>query len=397
MKWYSMSHKLISHSPDLKRLRDEGYEIDVKNAHLIVHSIPYVNSRREIALGTLVTPLGDLAGDRTSRPQDHVIHFAGEHPCDKEGNIIKGIQHSSGRKTLAEGIEVDHLFSNKPPSGYADYYEKVTNYIRIITSQAQAINHTVTAKTFKVSESNDPDIVFNYLDTNSSRAEIEAISAKLQNLKVAIIGLGGTGSYVLDFVAKTPVREIHIFDEDNFLSHNAFRAPGAASIDALRKQPKKVAYYHDKYSKMHKYIFPHEYHLTSSVLEELSGMNFVFVCIDEGEAKKSIIEKLTGSAIPFVDVGIGIDVVDGLLTGSARVTAGTSKKNDHINNRISFVDGGDGDYNKNVQIAEINALNAALAVIKWKKLFGFYHDLGNEYHTVYEININKLVNDETIS
>lgn len=392
-----MSHKLISHSPDLKRLRDEGYEIEVKNAHLLVHSIPYVNSKREIVRGMLVTPLGDLAGDRTAKPKDHVIHFAGEHPCDKEGNIIKGIQHSSGRKTLAEGIEVDHSFSNKPPSGYADYYEKVINYIRIIISQAQAIDHTATAKTFKVVEPNDPDIVFNYLDANSSRAEIEAISAKLQHLKVAIIGLGGTGSYILDFVAKTPVREIHLFDKDDFLSHNAFRAPGAASIDALRKQPKKVTYLHDVYSKMHKYIFSHEYHITSSVPEELLGMNFVFICIDEGEVKKSITEKLTGATIPFVDVGIGVNVVDGLLTGSARVTAGTSKKNDHINKRISFVDNGNGDYNKNVQIAEINALNAALAVIKWKKIFGFYHDLGKEYHTVYEINTNKMMNDETIT
>ncbi|VVB84939.1 ThiF family protein [uncultured archaeon] len=391
-----MSHRLISHSPDLKRLRDEGYEIEVKSAHLLVHSVPYVNSRREIALGTLVTPLDNLAGDRTTRPQTHVIYFAGEHPCDKEGNIIKGIQHSSGRITLAEGVEVDHSFSNKPSNGYADYYEKVTTYIGIIASQAQAINRAVTAKTFKVIDPTDPDIVFNYLDTNSSRAEIEAISAKLQNLKVAIIGLGGTGSYVLDFVAKTPVKEIHLFDEDKFLSHNAFRAPGAASIDTLRKQPKKVAYLHDLYSKMHKHIFPHEYHLTSSVLGELSGMNFVFICIDDGEAKKLIIEKLIGAAIPFVDVGIGINVVDGLLTGSARVTASTSKKNDHINKRISFIDGGVDDYNKNIQIAEINALNAALAVIKWKKLFGFYHDLDKEHHTVYEINTNKLVNDEAV-
>lgn len=392
-----MSHKLISHSPDLKKLRDEGYEIEVKNAHLLVYNIPYVNSKRELSHGTLVTPLGDLAGDRTAKPQDHMIHFVGEHPCDNEGNIINGIQNSSEIKTLADGIEIYHSFSNKPPSGYADYYEKVTTYIKIITSQAQAIDRTATAMTFKVIEPNDSDIVFNYLDTNSSRAEIETISAKLQNLKIAIIGLGGTGSYVLDFVAKTPVGKIHLFDKDDFLSHNAFRAPGAASIDALNKQPKKVTYLHDVYSKMHKYIIPHDYHLTSSVLEELLEMNFVFICIDKGEVKKLIIEKLTEADIQFVDVGMGISVVDGLLTGSARVTTVNPMKNDHINKRISFVDGGDDDYNKNVQIAEINALNAALAVIKWKKLFGFYHDLEKECHTVYEINTNKLMNDETIS
>ena len=392
-----MSHKLISHSPDLKKLRDEGYEIEIKNAHLLVHSVPYVNAKREIARGILVSPLGDLAGDRTAKPQDHVIHFAGEHPCDNAGNLIKGIQHSSGRKTLAEGVDVDYSFSNKPGNGYEDYYEKVTTYVKIIESPAQSIDRTITAKTFKVIESNDPDIVFHYFDTNSSRAEIETISAKLKDLKIAIIGLGGTGSYVLDFVAKTQVKEIHLFDEDYFHSHNAFRAPGAVSLEVLREQPKKVTYLHRIYSKLHKHITPHDYHLTTATLEELAGMSFVFICIDRGEIKKEIVQKLTALAVPFVDVGIGISAIDGLLTGSVRVTTATPAKNDHIDKLVSFSDGGDDDYDKNVQIAEINALNAALAVIKWKKLFGFYHDLGKEHHSVYDINVNKLINNEIVS
>jgi len=35
-------------------------------------------------------------------------------------------------------------------------------------------------------------------------------------------------------------------------------------------------------------------------------------------------------------------------------------------------------YNSNIQIAEINALNCCLAIIKFKKFFGFYLDLENE-------------------
>jgi tRNA A37 threonylcarbamoyladenosine dehydratase len=34
-----------------------------------------------------------------------------------------------------------------------------------------------------------------------------AINDKLKPLRIGIVGLGGTGSYVLDFVAKTPVKE----------------------------------------------------------------------------------------------------------------------------------------------------------------------------------------------
>lgn len=390
-----MSQKLISLNPDLRQLRDEGYEIEIKKGHLLVHHIPYATANRSVAFGVLVTPLGDLAGDKTKAPTDHVIFFVGDHPCYKDGTLLQAIQHSTGRRTLAEGIDVDHSFSNKPTNGYPDYYQKVVTYARIISAEAEALDATVRARTHRViSTEDDPNAVFNYLDTNSIRSGIEAISSRLQNLKIGIVGLGGTGSYVLDFVAKTPVREIHIFDEDTFLTHNAFRAPGAPSIETLRSEPKKVTYLHGIYSRMHKFVIPHEYHVSESNLADLSPLNFVFVCIDDGKTKKPIVESLVRSEIPFIDVGIGMEDVDGLLTGSARVTCVSPEKRDHIETRISFSDPEDNVYDSNVQIAEMNALNAALAVIKWKKRFGFYHDLEKEHHSTYEINVNKIVNDE---
>jgi hypothetical protein len=42
-------------------------------------------------------------------------------------------------------------------------------------------------------------------------------------------------------------------------------------------------------------------------------------------------------------------------------------------------------YKSNIQIAELNALNAVMAVIRWKKLFGFYVDDACEFHSVYRI------------
>ncbi len=389
-----MLHKLISHNPDLKKLRDEGYEVEIKSAHILVHNVPYVTAQKEIARGTLVSPL-DMAGEKTTKPSNHVIHFAGEHPCDKDGSLLKGIQHSSGRKTLADGIDVDHSFSNKPRDGYNDHHHKITMYVRIIEAHAQVIDPTATARTFKPVESIDPDIPFHYFDTNSSRAEIEALSMKFASMKIAIVGLGGTGSYVLDMIAKTPVAEIRLFDADDFLSHNAFRAPGAASLDELNAQPKKVNYLHEKYSKLHKNIVPLVHHLTEETLTHLEGVNFVFMCIDESSIKKVIVQKLLESNIPFTHVGIGVNIIDDELAGVARVTLVTSEKNDHVADRISFSDGEENDYSRNIQIAELNALNAALAVIKWKKIVGFYHDQEHEHNATYDINVNKIINNET--
>ena len=52
-------------------------------------------------------------------------------------------------------------------------------------------------------------------------------------------------------------------------------------------------------------------------------------------------------------------------------------------------------YARNIQIADLNALNAILAVIKWKKLFGFYVDLEREHHSTYTINGNVLMNEDS--
>ena len=52
----------------------------------------------------------------------------------------------------------------------------------------------------------------NFQDTLTSRAEITDLSAKFKDDVVAVIGLGGTGAYVLDFLVKTPVKEIRAFD-----------------------------------------------------------------------------------------------------------------------------------------------------------------------------------------
>ena len=54
----------------------------------------------------------------------------------------------------------------------------------------------------------------------------------------------------------------------------------------------------------------------------------------------------------------------------------------------------DNDYSRNIQVAELNALNAALAVIKWKKFLGFYIDIEQEHSSYYQIDGNHIVNVE---
>ena len=388
-----MLSKLILHNSDLKRLMDEGYEIEVRGGHLIVHHIPYVNSNREVKIGKLISTLL-MSNEVTLKPDNHVINFMGEHPCNNDGNIITSIQHVVVNQQLFNDIILNHSFSNRPPNGYDNYYDKVTRYVELIIAPAKSIDPKVTATTFRVMECSQEESVFRYLDTNSSRANINFINEKFKGQRIGIIGLGGTGSYILDQVAKTPVDEILLFDNDEFLLHNAFRAPGAPTIQILNEQQMKVDYFASIYSNMRRGIVPYAEKITEQNIELLKGLSFVFICIDSNSARGMIISHLKKIQIPFIDVGLGVEIVEDSLAAILRVTLGTPSKHDHIFDRIGTVDTDDNEYSTNIQIADLNAMNALMAVLKWKKINGFYKDLKEEHHATYTVNTGQLLNDD---
>jgi hypothetical protein len=261
-----MSATLINRSPDLVRLQNEGYELQIVRGvgvHLLVHGVPYVNGGSKVMRGTLVTPM-TLNADVTVTPVDnHQTWFVGEHPCNNDGTEISGIKHGSGSILLGDGIVANHSFSAKPRGylKYADYHAKITRYVEIISAPARSIDPGVKATNFKPVIDDDSTSVFRYVDTATSRAGIGAVAQKLVIPKLAIVGLGGTGGYILDFVAKTHVREIHLFDGDVFSQHNAFRAPGAPALEDLTN-PFKVDYFAAIYGQMRRGVVPHAIYIT---------------------------------------------------------------------------------------------------------------------------------------
>jgi hypothetical protein len=394
----SMSIIPIDRSPDLQQLRQEGYNVQITNAgYLVVHDVPYVNAKGEIAVGALVSNL-DLAGDVTAQPQDHTAKFIGEYPCDSQGKTLEVLKHQSGSYDVGSGLVAQHSFSRKPARGhYEDYHEKMTAYVALLGKYAAAIDPEITAKTHRVIEPEDDNSPFNYLDTASARAEINTITARLAEDAVAIIGVGGTGSYVLDLVAKTPVKKIHIFDADRFLTHNAFRAPGAPAIEELRLQPLKVEYFASIYGRMHRGIVPHPFKIDASNVAELEVMSFVFLCMEGGDAKRAIVEKLEAMGIPFVDVGMGLYAKRNSIGGMLRSTISLPDFRDTARARISFAaDDAVNEYDKNIQVADLNALNACLAVMAWKKLRGFYFNLGKERFVSFTIANSLFVKDDIL-
>jgi hypothetical protein len=307
------------------------------------------------------------------RPVDHQIFFCGSHPHQLDGTAIKNLGGGTASLKLeSTDLIVQRSFSNKPTDGFSDWFEKIESYVTIISGPAIQ-QYNANPLTFRVLEETTTS-VFKIRDTLTSRAEIGDLALKFQNEIVAIIGLGGTGSYVLDFIAKTPVIEIRGFDVDWFHAHNAFRSPGRIETCELGKR--KAEIYQKRYEEFRTGIRMEAKFILANSTEELKGVTFAFVCVDKGSSRTEIFKVLSHLNIPFIDTGMGIDRNSDLISGTVRTTYFPAQSvNETLEKKwVPMADIPDEEYQNNIQISELNALNACFAVIKYKQLRGFYVD-----------------------
>ena len=390
-----MSHALIARNDDLRCLQEAGYTLRIAGGHLLVENVPYVTPEKKVQEGTLAMDL-DLSAISTIPPTSHVAYWAGEFPSTADGNKLVALIHENAEKTrISEDLPAAYSLSAKPDTPYGDYRRKVETYVDILGNEARKIRPDATAQQWKrATASDDEDDVFRFPDTASSRQGVADLRPLFRGQRVAIVGLGGTGSYVLDFVAKTPVDEIHLYDGKRFLDYNAYRAPGAYGLTDLEGGPFKTEIHASRYRSMRRRVIPHSTNISQENLEDLEGFSTVFLCMDGHRIKKQILQTILASNTLVIDAGMGLYRVDttGPVAGIVRTTMCDPERRDHAEVCIPLdsVDD-DTEYDRNIQIVELNALNAALAVIKWKKEIGFYNDLERELNSEYTIDGNRLV------
>lgn len=383
-----MFQKLVNHNEDIGRLVDKGYAVAFDSNYLVVRDIPYLDRGRELQIGAIVSKLDFIDPNRV-RQTDHQVFFAGSAPHGLDGNPIPNL--GGGQVTLAlseacKDIVVQRSFSNKPKKTgkFADHFDKIESYVRIISGPAIEL-HNASPYTFRVVSDATANTVFKVQDTLTSRAEITDLSKNLNDDIVAVIGAGGTGAYVLDFLVKTPVREIRIYDPDPFYVHNAFRSPGRVKEMEFGKPKAEV--YLSRYENFRDGIKAIPRYLDSDCAEEMKGVTFAFVCVDRGTSRASIFDLLISEQIPFIDVGMGLDRRHGPIGGMLRTTyyAATASQEMRDKNLSPLTDKDEDVYKTNIQIAELNAINACLAVMKFKQLRGFYYEEGSPYHLLFQI------------
>jgi hypothetical protein len=296
-----------------------------------------------------------------------------------------------------QDVVVQRRFSNKPKAtgSFQDFFEKIESYVGIISGPAIEL-YLANPLTFRMVDGIESDPIFKFHDTLTSRAEITDLAAKFHNDIIAVIGLGGTGGYVLDFLVKTPIREIQAFDLDPFYVHNAFRSPGKLETGEFGKP--KADVYQARYENFRNGLSITPKFLDASCTNDLDGVTFAFVCVDKGPSRAGIFDLLISMGIPFIDVGMGLDRKNGPLNGMLRTTYYSAENGQKLRDkRLAPEHETTADiYRTNIQISELNALNACLAVIRFKQLRGFYSEELPYFNLAFEICDLKIVSEYTL-
>lgn len=395
-----MFQKLVNHNEDIRRLVEKGYAVAFDGGYLIVRDIPYLDNERQLQIGTIVAKFDDVDGCRVV-PTDHQIYFAGSAPCELDGRPIPNMGGGPAQLPLREGskdVVVQRSFSNKPriAGKFTDHFEKIESYVAIISGPAMEL-HGANPLTFRIVADGEDNSVFKFQDTLTSRAGISDLAQKFKDDILAIVGLGGTGAYLMDLLVKTPVREIRAFDLDEFRVHNAYRSPGKLDGGELGK--KKAEVYLARYENFRHGLSVKSQFVDASCAADFDGVTFAFVCVDKGVSRAGVFEMLIAKGIPFIDVGMGLRRKNDSLAGMMRCTYYPPE----IATKVQGMGWADlksdpNDlYRTNIQIGELNALNACLAVIRFKQIRGFYSEEIPNLNLLFDVEDLKTVGESELA
>lgn len=366
-----------SEDGSIQRLLDAGFAL-YRRGPFLVMPIPYLDAVGEPHTGLLVDTINeDADGQARTLPMNHQMYFIGAQPFDQEGRILFG-GNGANAVPLFDGKSSSFYWSWKPHGDngvmrdYVSLEEKFTEYAFYVSGPAEAKHPQFKVAPFADIGQVEADCPFPFADMNSARANLSELDKLLADDTIAIIGAGGTGSYIFDLISKTRVKTIRLYDFDEFDIHNAFRVPGATHREELG-QP-KVKVIEQRYDNWHRGLKVFEAQLNDNSWGLLEGVTFAFLAVDKMAARREIAKLLLAHGIPVIIVGMGLHHGSPGLTGMVDTTlldaASTPDRIAELmgDNMIDIPD----EYQKNIQTVELNALNAAMAVLMYKKYRGYY-------------------------
>ena len=137
---------------------------------------------------------------------------------------------------------------------------------------------------------------------------------------VHIVGVGATGSFLCQQIARMGVETIHIYDDDHIEEHNinnqayGVRDIGRMKVEACAQITNSMVMYEDPSDDNPPVVIPHERRVnTKDDLELVKGKSFtVFLLVDNMESRISMVEslELALDCREVIETGLGVGNYD---------------------------------------------------------------------------------------
>lgn len=151
---------------------------------------------------------------------------------------------------------------------------------------------------------------------------------RLRSLRIAVIGVGGTGSPTATLLARAGVGELILIDGDDLERSNLNRVRGYRNADVGKKKAKTLAAYINSLQVGCNSVAINKFVEESpEAIDAISGCDFIFGCTDDVLGREIINLASYYYAVPLVDTG---------LTGRILATKESAELLDH-RARISLI------------------------------------------------------------
>lgn len=131
---------------------------------------------------------------------------------------------------------------------------------------------------------------------------------RISGLRVGVIGLGGTGSLVVQQLAHLGVGHFVLVEDDLVERSNLARLAGATWWDAsLRRSKARIARRTIRRIRPRAEVVATGHLRTAASLEELKRMDLIVGCVDNDGARLIASELAAAHLVPYLDIGVGIE------------------------------------------------------------------------------------------
>lgn len=147
---------------------------------------------------------------------------------------------------------------------------------------------------------------------------------RLRSMKIVIVGLGGTGSVVLEQLAHLGVRRFLLIDPDVVERTNLNRLVGATESDIGKPKVEVAAAYARRINPCIEVEARRGSVLLASTAEECADADFTFCCTDSQGSRAVLNQVAYQYLVPVIDMGVSIGAPDGNIvhiTGRTQMLA----------------------------------------------------------------------------